>query len=275
MPRRPRARRRLRLPSAPEEWTRRKLQAVLVLGGLVAAGLVVGAVLYGTAALQDTDGTPSSPDGTPEERAIVADEDVLAQAPLPAADPEQAQPGPLATTPTGTITLPAGTGLGPAGVPTGFPHTPEGAMAQLIGIDRTALESASVARAQEVIAGWAQPGGPTQENWSGVTAVATFLTAADLPATGSTQITLQVEPAMGVIKGTIGVDFVVPCVDFVLTLTTTADTYRTAVADCQRMSWTGDRWMIAAGDEPAPAPSLWPGTDAAIQAGYQWLETRQ
>ena len=38
------------------------------------------------------------------------------------------------------------------------------------------------------------------------------------------------------------------------------------------MIWRGDRWVIAPGPEPAPTPSLWPGTQAALDAGYQWLE---
>jgi hypothetical protein len=48
-------------------------------------------------------------------------------------------------------------------------------------------------------------------------------------------------------------------------------TSRTAIADCQRMTWTGERWVIGAGTEPAPAPSIWPGTEAAIAAGYRDL----
>ena len=33
--------------------------------------------------------------------------------------------------------------------------------------------------------------------------------------------------------------------------------------------------MIGAGEEPAPAPSLWPGSQASFDAGYQWLEVPQ
>jgi hypothetical protein len=34
---------------------------------------------------------------------------------------------------------------------------------------------------------------------------------------------------------------------------------------------TGGRWMIGPGAEPAPSGSVWPGTDAAIDAGFRDL----
>jgi len=37
------------------------------------------------------------------------------------------------------------------------------------------------------------------------------------------------------------------------------------------MVWDTDRWLIGPGPEPAPAPSVWPGTDLAIEVGYQDL----
>ena len=56
-------------------------------------------------------------------------------------------------------------------------------------------------------------------------------------------------------------------------------TAQVAAADCQRMVWqddaTGGRWVIGPGEEPAEAPSLWPGTQASFDAGYQWLEVSQ
>ena len=41
------------------------------------------------------------------------------------------------------------------------------------------------------------------------------------------------------------------------------------------MVWQDDRWVIGPGEEPAPAPSLWPGSQASFDAGYQWLEVPQ
>jgi hypothetical protein len=84
---------------------------------------------------------------------------------------------------------------------------------------------------------------------------------------------------MGVIKGSVGPDFVVPCIDFELDVTL-QQTARAADADCQRMVWsadpsaaggTGGRWMIGPGSEPANPPSVWPDTTTAIDVGYQDL----
>ncbi|TAM86068.1 MAG: hypothetical protein EPN43_10860, partial [Jatrophihabitans sp.] len=97
-----------------------------------------------------------------------------------------------------------------------------------------------------------------------------LLDAADLPGGGSPQLAITLTPLMGLIKGSIGPDFVIPCVDFELDVTL-ASTARAAIADCQRMVWTGSRWVIGPGPEPAGPPSAWPDTDAAIGAGYKDL----
>ena len=77
---------------------------------------------------------------------------------------------------------------------------------------------------------------------------------------------------MGQIKGSVGPDFVVPCIDFEIDVTL-QQTARGAAADCQRMVWNGTRWMVGPGSEPAPAPSVWPDTDTAIAVGYRDLQT--
>jgi hypothetical protein len=258
------------------EWTRRRLQVLLgVVVGVVlvmAAGVVwsVVGVLTGESADEGAAGPGWSA------------EDKLATRPLPTAPLEAAQPGSnsLSSGQTGTLQIPPPMEVGPAGVATGFPHTPEGALAQLAAIDSAALTSASVRVAQEVIAQWAAPGGPTTENWSGVKAVAALLGSAGMSSDGSGSITIGVEPKMGFIKGTVGDDFVIPCIDFIVTAsTTTGQPQQVATADCQRMVWqedaAGGRWVIGPGEEPAAAPSLWPGTQQSFDAGYQWLEVPQ
>jgi hypothetical protein len=132
-------------------------------------------------------------------------------------------------------------------------------LAQLAAVDAAALSSASLAGARAVIAGWALPGGPTTSSWSGIRAMAALLEGAGV-AGGSGSLAIVATPLMGQIKGSVGADFVVPCVDFELTVTVTT-TVRGAVADCQRMVWTGERWMIGPGPEPADPPSVWPGTE--------------
>jgi hypothetical protein len=264
-------RRQKRQGSGTAEWGPARLVTLLVVSALVALGVLGGLVLAVIATLTDHD--PGPTDTAPPAAAPATEmsrQDALAFAPMPPAEPDAALPGPLATEAAGVIELPRPTGVGPAEVPTGFPHTPEGALAQLAAIDVTAMESGSVDGARQVIAEWAASGGPSSETWSGVNGMARLLSAAGLSSAGSPQLAIVVRPLMGLVKGTVGPDFAVVCVDFEFTVTV-EQTSRIAIADCQRMVWTGDRWLIGPGPEPAPAPSVWPGTEAAVAAGYREL----
>lgn len=270
------------------------------LGWLAGAGLVLLLIAgLGLAVLAERDqrsdavtGLPPEgvtrspiPRETPEGTSAVspaeaAARDELANRRMPLLSEEFMKPRPLSTRDPGPpIVLPAPTRTGPAGVATGFPRTPQGALAQLAAIDQAAMESATLTGAREVIRDWALLGGPTPRTWSGVTAMASLLSGAGLSGAGSPQLSVVVTPAMGLIKGTVGPDFVVPCVDFEFTVTLD-HTVRAALADCQRMVWTrdtgdpdgpGGRWMIGPGPEPAEAPSVWPDTDEAFDAGYRDL----
>ena len=271
------------LPAAdrPVPWSRGTLLALLaaatVLALLVVAGLSL-AIYYtlqpqpGTAA-RSVNPEPSSPistaAGTDPDPGRSA-QDAIAARPMPTLALSDAQPGTVSDRDPGTITLPPSTVTGPDGVATGFPRTPAGALAQLAAIDETALQSATLDGVRAVITDWALPGGPTPSTWSAVKAMADFLNAAGLSGGGSPQLALVVTPLMGLIKGTVGVDFVVPCIDFQVDATLTA-TAQVADADCQRMTWHIDRWMIGPGPEPAIPPSAWPDTDTAISVGYQDL----
>jgi hypothetical protein len=191
---------------------------------------------------------------------------------MPPGSATDAQPSVLSTRDPGSIVLPHATTAGPVGVPAGFARTPAGALAQLAAIDKAALDSASLAGARAVIDHWAAAGGPTAATWSGVRAMADFLTAAGLSAGRAPDLALSATPLMGLVKATDGGDWVVACVDFEVDATLTR-TARVAVADCQRMAWAAGRWVIGPGAEPAPAPSIWPGTDASIDAGYKELRS--
>jgi hypothetical protein len=196
--------------------------------------------------------------------------DALAAEPMLAVDPNAAQPSPLSAAAPGAIQLPAASGVGPAGVPTGFPHTPEGALAQMAALEQTGFETGTLDGIRDVIGSWAAPGGPTPASWSGVAAMAQFLGAAGLSGGGDPQLVLRMTPLMGLIKGAVGPDFAVVCVDFEADATLQA-TSRVAVADCERMSWDGAAWLVGAGAEPATPPSVWADTDLAIRAGYKDL----
>ena len=253
------------------EWTRRRLQILLGIAAVVVLAMAAGGVWSVVSMLTGS----SSGDGAGSDSAVSA-QDQLADKQLPDAPLEAAQPGSLSSGETGTIEIPAPMEVGEVGVATGFPHTPEGALAQLAAIDTTALTSASVRVAREVITAWAAPGGPTAESWSGVQGLAALLESAGMSSDAQNTITIGAEPKMGFIKGTVGDDFVIPCIDFIITATTASgQSQQVPAADCQRMVWQDDRWVIGEGEEPAPAPSLWPGSQASFDAGYQWLEVPQ
>jgi hypothetical protein len=258
--------------------------ALLATTALTVAVLIAGLVLAVAHALNPTQDEPNASNaggsiGTAAgpasaalgtgPRATVDAQDTLAARPMPAVPDSASHPAPVSDRDPGPpIVLPQATGPGPAGVPTGFPHTSEGALAQLAAIDQTALQSGSLSGARAVIAAWALSGGPTTTSWSGVRAMSTLLSATGLSGGGSSQLAVVLTPLMGQIKGSVGPDFVVPCVDFELDVSL-QQTARGATADCQRMVWHGDRWMIGPGEEPAQPPSVWPDTDLALSVGYR------
>jgi hypothetical protein len=248
-----------RMLSAPDEWSRRRLQVILAVAVAVVAAVVGGIVWSVVELVQADTGSAHAEDA----------EGVTAERTSGPISVNGAQPGTLSSGSTGVIHIPQPRSLGEAQVATGFPKSTEGALAQLIAIDRRAIESGSVVTAQDVIAAWADPGGPTPTTWSGVAAVQSLLESAGLPANGSTELAIQLEPAMGLVQD----ETPTVCVDFILSVTVRGgEPARIAVADCQRMAWTGVRWVIAAGDEATPTPSLWPGSQASYDAGYQWLK---
>lgn len=257
------------------QWSRQKMLALLVGAGLCVMLLVAGlvlAVVYAVSPIEQTAADRSGhggPNGSPAQSAAADPRDVLAARPMPSVGPEASHPGPVSTADPGPpIVLPAATRIGPGRVPTGFPRTPAGAMAQLAAIDQVAIQSGSLSGAREVITNWSVPGGPTASSWSVVRALGVLFNAADLSGGGSSRLAIVLTPLMGQIKGSVGPDFIVPCVDFELDVTV-QQTARGAIADCQRMVWTVDRWMIGAGSEPATPPSVWPNTDTAMRVGYR------
>jgi len=264
------------------ELSREKQIALLIGAALTALLLLIGlgyAVYYSlypaSAAGKPPSDIPRDPStaGPPvPDDPIRARRDDLAARPMRSGSPADAQPSVLSTRDPGSILLPPSTTTGPAGVPAGFEHTPAGALAQLAAIDKAALDSATLGGARTVIDHWAAPGGPTAATWSGVKAMADFLSAAALSAGKAPNLAMTATPIMGLVKAADGPDWVVACVDFEVDATL-ARTARVALADCQRMVWQGNRWVIGPGREPAPPPSIWPGTDAAIDARYKELRS--
>jgi len=296
--------------AAPVVWSREKMLALLA-GGVAAVLLVVAGLVLAVMTALRSGGSGSSPSrtaaggastrgasgGSADTAPTTLDArspDALADAPMQTVPDSASHPSGLSLhQPPVPLPLPTSSRMGPAGVPTGFPRTAAGALGQLAAIDGTALSSGTMSGVRDVIAGWAVPGGPTTSSWSGVTAMATLLNAVQRAGDSSNGVTSSVagspgggqlvvvaSPLMGLVKGSLPAgsgtaggpapQFVVPCLDIELDVTANS-TARGATSDCQRMVWTGGRWMIGAGPEPAPAPAVWPGTDLAYWVGYRDL----
>ena len=194
--------------------------------------------------------------------------DRIAAAPM-ATVPEDAgiTPGVAIALPP-AIRLPAATTVGATGVSSGFPHTPEGAAAQLAAIEVRVLSAMSLPLATEIYRDGAMPGGVGAADWSQTRNVQSFLTHAQQSSNQLDPGTLvSVTPAAIQIKGTDGPDWVVACVLLDVRAALKAEA-RMGYGTCERMQWTGDRWLIGPGSPPAPAPSTWPGSDASVEAGW-------
>ena len=95
-------------------------------------------------------------------------------------------------------------------------------------------------------------------------------------AAGGTSVggTVVATPVAAQVKGSDGPDWTVACVLLHVRARIAAEAV-TAYGHCERMTWLPqqERWVIAAGDPPARAPSTWPETDLARQAGWRtWVD---
>lgn len=247
-----------------------------MLGGLVVA-VVLTLVGGGQAIWHATVGTRPAVVATDEPTARAdarPSRDEVAAAAMASVDPQAAFHPDPATMSGGSIVVPQPTVLdGPAGVPTGFPHTYEGALGQWGAIVQTVLESMSLARTREIHAAWVRPGGPAFEQWTLTRNVTSFLTAARQGGDEKDLTTVVwATPAAGLVKGGDGPDWTVVCVllDVQAWIKTES---RMGYGLCSRMEWVDGRWQVAPGAEPAPAPWAWPGSTAAVAAG--WLAWRE
>lgn len=242
-------------------WSPTRLR--LLVGGVSVFGVgLAAAAVWGVVQVVDGDPAQSSTSaGEPVVTAAVSDEE---QQSVTLALPDE-----LAMDQGADLVLPAPTTTGPGGVPSGFPRTPEGAVAQLAALDQAVLEGMSLPEAIATGRQWIAVGGPASEEWSVVRGLEALLTSAQQPAHGSS-LQLDLAAAMAKVETDPTDVEVVACVDFVLSLVGVA-TEQIAAADCQRMTWKNGRWLIAAGpEEPSPA-SVWPGTPESLAAGWRWV----
>lgn len=252
-------------------WSQPHLIAVLCAAATVVLALIVGLGFAIWTAIAEP--TPPQPDGvTPVDDLAVRDR--IAAEPMPSVDPQAAFTPDTAVLPAGGILVPTPSiEAGPAGVASGFPRTAEGAVGQLAAIEKTVLEAMSLSVVREVHSEWVQPGGPALADWELTRNVTAFLEAARQPGQAKDPATLvRVSPAAALVKGSDGADWVVVCVllDVQAEIRTES---RMGYGLCSRMTWAEGRWQVAPGEPPASAPQAWPGSTAAVDAGWlDWVE---
>lgn len=184
-------------------------------------------------------------------------QDAIADAPFPY---------PVAGPMPEPMTLPASTSTTALAVPTGFPRTPEGAVAQLAAYAK-AMVQASPDLARQINAEWVIPGGP------GGNDSASFL---DQKTQVGSTLTMVYTPVQGQVRGvSAGGDFVQACVmaSTVATYTPTGDVTAISTPGCSRMWWIDGRWMVenkgSEGFSEGTAPT--PGSQFTYQTGWSDL----
>ncbi len=259
---------------SPVSWGRSRLLVILSAACAAVLVLVLGLVLAVRQAMAPSDPDAAQTEATSTRHVVIPHERgpqrraAVAGAPMLAVDPTAARAGAPATTPSPVIAVPAPTESGPAGVPSGLPHTPEGAVAQLAGIDTTVLVGMSIRQAHQVHRAWSAPGAVPADEWVMTANVAAFLAAAGQPGqTKEPHVAVTAVPVAGQVKGADGPDWVLACVLLEVTAVITEEA-RIAYGHCEPMAWQNSRWVIGPGPTPAAAPSTWPGTDLALAAGW-------
>jgi hypothetical protein len=261
------------------EWGRRRLLGILVTAVVVAVVLLVclGYAVY-TAIAGVGDDAAAAPGVATGESAhsTVAEgsnrRDEIAAEPMLTVPQSAALPADHSNKEIAGIEIPSGTGTtGPGLVMTGFPHSPEGAVGQLAQIDTAVLQAMSLQTADEVYRTWALPGGVGPDAWWITRTVQAFLSSSQMGEVKDADAAVTIEPAAALVKGTDGPDWATVCV-----LLKANATYKQegqiAFGHCERMQWVGGRWMVAPGAPPAAAPSTWPGTELALEAGWRtWI----
>lgn len=193
--------------------------------------------------------------------------DALARRPMLELPPSAAQPQPLVAVSAGpAIALPKATRT--SLLPTGFPRTPEGAVAQLAAIDQAATRNLSRLQVSQIYRWASLPNAVPEKEWNMQVAVNAALRGAGLADTSS-EIQFSYTVTHAQIKGVLDEgNFVVACVLGEVN-GNYRSTARAGMGDCQRMVWAGGRWHIGAGAQPAYAPNAWPGSADCVRTGWR------
>lgn len=260
------------------EWSRTRL--LIVLGSVLLTGLLLlGGLSYAviTTLKADPSGTARSARVDEQSWPVNADgvrgsryRDAVAAEPMLRTGAEDMRPAAPALGETPRMLIDPSTKTGSAGVPAGFDHTPSGAVAQLAAIEIATLLPMSIEQARDVHRAWAMDGA-SFEGWEIAQAIQAFHTHAGTVDSDGT-VNLSAKQVGALIKGTDGPDWVLACVQLDVTAVV-VEQARFGYGHCERMQWHDDRWMIAPGRAPAPAPSTWPGSQRSLEAGWRlWVE---
>ncbi len=265
-----------RQPTPVTPWGRGRLLGALAGIALAGIGLIVGfALAIHSVAIRPHDqaGTSSSVPDLPDDEG--QRRDLLAAEPMLHVSGTDSTQGVPAATPGPRLDVPDSTVIGAGKVASGFPHTPEGAIGQLAAIEVAVLTEMSIPRTNEIYQAWAADGAAAVDQWRMTWHVQAFLAAANMGQTLERGAQVMITPVAGQVKATDGPDWTIACV-LVDVRAVIAQEARMAYGYCERMQWAGDRWLIAPGTPPAEAPSTWPGTDLAFQAGWRtWPTTKR
>lgn len=259
------------------EWSRRHL--LIVLGSVFAvAVLLVTGLVYAVATALGSSPTAPTASGprhktwTADADGVRGDEyrDAAAAEPMLESGPSDLQPAAPAPQRPQRIVVGAATRAGPADVPTGFDHTPQGAIGQLAAIETAVLTPMSLEYARDIHTEWAMDGAAFEE-WELAASIQAFHAAAGT-VDGDGTVLLTATPVGAQIKASDGPDWVLACVQLDITVTVVEES-RFGYGHCERMQWADGRWMIAPGDPPARAPSTWPASQGSLDAGWQlWVD---
>ena len=149
-------------------------------------------------------------------------------------------------------------------------------MGQLAAIEVAVLQSMSIDYTAAVHQAWTWPGAPGVSAWPMAENVRSFLGTAGMTGELDPGATVQVHPAAAQVKGVDGPDWVLACVLLVVDAHIKVSA-RMGYGYCEPMQWSlpEQRWLVGPGVPAAPAPSTWPGTDLAREAGWlTWTEGR-
>ncbi|NWJ69929.1 hypothetical protein HX744_05200 [Pseudonocardia sp. ICBG1122] len=228
------------------------LLALLLAGGIIAA--LADLVLDGGRGTADDD----APDAATSDTATSA-RTALATAPMldlpPVALPAAAPGDPLANR---------------------FPATPEGALAQLAELMRVGMAGGDPAVWERTYDAVAAPGAaPAAGTWTGRDLVdlrrGAGMSVSGPPPEGTS---ISWTPTAAMVKGTLDDGtYTVACVLGELVVEDRGRVVTAGWGNCLPMQRTGDRWLVAAGPTAALAPSAWPGSAEAVDAG--WREIRR